>query len=263
MDLKELAQQKKGEKKLRHPWELARLEFIHKKIQKYLSPNCTPIFLDIGCGDTFVAEQLMKRIPNSSFYCIDNAFTEKQLLQYSKLYKNANIKVFSKLEDATAQIDTNISFVLILDVMEHIDNDVDFLVQIEQLEQLNSKSNILITVPAFQSLFTHHDHVLGHFRRYTNRSLEKTTLKSGLKTIEKGYFFSTLLVPRFFIKIKDLLFKSNSKSTSIATWNNGWLITSLFKNILILDFSITSILEKIHIKPFGLSNYIVCRKHVS
>ena len=91
MDLKELIEQKKSKRNSRHPWEQARLEFIYKIVKKHLNHNSTPVFLDIGCGDTFVAEQLIERIPNCTFYCIDNAFTEKQLLYYSKKYKNIKI----------------------------------------------------------------------------------------------------------------------------------------------------------------------------
>lgn len=263
MDLMELTEQKKDKRNSRHPWEQARLEFIYKKVKKYLEPNNTVIFLDIGCGDTFVAEQLIERIPNSHFYCIDTAFTKKQLLHYSKKYENINIMVFNNLNEATLQVESEISFVLILDVIEHVKNDVNFLVQIEQLKQFNSISKILITVPAFQSLFTHHDYLLGHFRRYTNKSLEFVTLKSGLQTIQKGYFFTSLLLPRFILKISELIFKPKSQSTSISKWSKGKLITILYKNILILDFLITSFIEKIHLKPIGLSNYIICKKRVS
>ncbi|PKQ46734.1 class I SAM-dependent methyltransferase [Confluentibacter flavum] len=259
MDLKELSEQKKN-KNSRHPWEQARLEFIHKKIIKCLDLNKALVFLDIGCGDTYVAEQLMVRIPNSTFYCIDNAFTEKQLLFYSKKYKNSKIKVFNNLKEAITQIESEISFILILDVMEHVKYDVEFLVQIEKLDQFNSKSKMLITVPAFQSLFTHHDVILGHYRRYTNRSLENATLKAGLKTVQKGYFFSSLLVPRYILKLRELIFKPKANTTAIASWNKGLPITILYKNILILDFSITTFLEKIHLKPIGLSNYIICKK---
>jgi SAM-dependent methyltransferase len=260
MDLKELTQHKKNKKNSRHPWEQARLEFIHKKVKKYITQNTAPIFLDIGCGDTYVAEQLSKRIPHGVFYCVDTAFTEKQLLDFSKKYNKLQIKVFNNLKQAIAQIESEISFVLILDVLEHVEYDLELLIQIKQIEQFNSKSKMLITVPAFQSLFTHHDHVLGHYRRYSNKSLEAITHKSGLETIQKGYFFSSLLLPRFILKIRDLVVKPKSQSTSVAIWSKGLHITNLYKNILILDFSITSFLEKIHLKPFGLSNYMICKK---
>ncbi|MGM5470817.1 class I SAM-dependent methyltransferase [Flavobacteriaceae bacterium LMO-SS05] len=263
MDLKELTEQNKSPKNSRHPWEQARLEFIHKTVKKHLDHDRDPIFLDIGCGDTYVAEQLLERIPKATFYCVDHAFTEQQLLYYSKKYKNINIKVFNTLKDATAQIESEISFVLILDVMEHVKNDVDFLAQIEQLESFKSKSKLLITVPAFQCLSSHHDQVLGHYRRYTNKTLESVTLKSGFQTLHKGYFFSALLLPRVIIKIKELLIKPKASSTSVAKWTKGRLLTLLYKNILILDFSITTFLEKIRLKPIGLSNYMICKKPVS
>ncbi|HMC02064.1 MAG TPA: hypothetical protein VKN14_13590 [Flavobacteriaceae bacterium] len=261
MDLQELDKQKKNKRYSRHPWEQARLEFIYTKIKTNLKDD-RPVFLDIGCGDTFVAEQLLKKMPNSTFYCIDIAFTDEQLIYYSKKFKNKKIKVFNKLNEAIAQMESNISFVLVLDVIEHIENDLDFLIQIEQIKQLDSKSKIVITVPAFQNLFSHHDYVLGHYRRYNNKTLENITLKCGLQTIQKGYFFSSLLLPRFISKLTELIFKPKTKSTLVARWSKGKLITKVYKNILILDITLTAFLEKIHLKPLGLSNYIICKKHV-
>lgn len=263
MDLKELAESEKDIKNKRHPWEQARVNFVYKKIKKYLDPSSDTIFLDIGCGDTYVAEYLLEKIPSSSFYCVDTAFTTSQLEFYSKKYTNKNIKVFNKIEDAIHKIDSNISFVLLLDVIEHIEQDLSFLKHVNSMTKLTENSKMIITVPAFQSLFTNHDEILGHYRRYTNKSLNLLIEKAGFKAVGIGYFFTSLLLPRFLIKIKEKFNKPKITSTSVSTWNKGNLISCIFKNILIFDFSVTSILEKLNIKLFGLSNYIVCKKHVS
>lgn len=262
MDLTELSEHKKDENYSRHPWEQARLEFVYSQIKKQLYQNNSPVFLDIGCGDTYVAEQLLKKIPHASFYCVDTAFTDKQLQSYSEKYSHKSIQVFNNLDKAMLELNKEISFVLALDVMEHVEDDIAFLNTIYNIKNVTKNTNILLTVPAFQSLFTNHDVVLGHFRRYSNNTLEKVIKEAKLQTVAKGYFFASLLIPRLLIKIRENIFKPTAQNTSVSKWNHGKLITRVYKNILIFDFLATSFLEKWYLKPIGLSNYIVCKKPV-
>jgi SAM-dependent methyltransferase len=55
------------------------------------------------------------------------------------------------------------------DVIEHIENDRSAVAALSELTR--PAGRILITVPALPCLFGHHDVVLGHYRRYTRRSL--------------------------------------------------------------------------------------------
>lgn len=263
MDLKELHEKEKHDNHKRHPWEQARVNFVFKKIKKYLEQSSNIVFLDIGCGDTYVAEYLSEKIPSSSFYCVDNVFSNSQLEYYTNKYANKKIQVFKTIEDAVSQIDSEISFVLMLDVLEHVEKDFDFLKQVHDTKKITENSKLILTVPAFQNLFTSHDSLLGHYRRYTNRSLKQLMQNVGFKTTNIGYFFTALLLPRLLLKLKENYIVPKAESTAISTWSKGNLITSIIKNILIFDFSVTSILEKIGIKIIGLSNYIVCKKRVS
>ncbi|MCX7550562.1 methyltransferase domain-containing protein [Xanthomarina sp. F2636L] len=262
MDLSEFSAHIKNQQYTRHPWEQARLEFVYKLINKHTSKRTNPVFLDIGSGDTFVAENLLKKIPASTFYCVDTAFTEEHIQYYSKKFSHINIQVFNSLETALVHLKSDIDFVLALDVMEHVANDLDFLKDITHSDKVTKKTQIILTVPAFQSLFSHHDVILGHYRRYTNNTLKQVANKAGLEIISIGYFFISLLIPRTLIKLKEKIISPRSKKTSVAEWHRGTFVTSIYKNILIFDFRISFFLEKIHLKPIGLSNYMVCKKSV-
>ncbi|GAA3785566.1 hypothetical protein GCM10022271_17600 [Corallibacter vietnamensis] len=262
MDLTELSEHQKDASLSRHPWEKARLAFVLKKIKKHIPNNDSPVILDIGCGDTFVAEGLHDKMPNAIIFCVDIAFTDDQMLYYSEKYNNKNIYVFNSLENALTKINTDITFVLALDVMEHVENDMAFLRNIISIDLFTKDTQFFITVPAFQRLFTNHDIILGHYRRYNNKTLEKVTTQAGLKTVFKGYFFTSLLLPRFLIKLKEMFIKPKNSTTQVAEWRSSAFVTSVFKNTLIFDFMLSTFLENFHLKPIGLSNYIICKKHV-
>ena len=59
--------------------------------------------------------------------------------------------------------------VFALNVVEHIEDDRKAISNCKKL--LKQGGHLVILVPAFQSLFNHFDTALGHFRRYTARSL--------------------------------------------------------------------------------------------
>lgn len=57
------------------------------------------------------------------------------------------------------------------DVLEHIEDDAAAARHLRGL--LKPGGRLIISVPALQSLFGHHDVLLGHYRRYTKRSLAR------------------------------------------------------------------------------------------
>lgn len=260
MDLVELKATGKIENENRHPWEQARSVFVANQIRKRFKSDEAMTILDIGCGDTYVAETLLKDFPNSKFYCIDIAFTPELMAHYTEKYKDTNIFVYTDMNDAVADIENEISFILLLDVVEHIEEDVSFLKQVHQLNHVTKNTNLFITVPAFQSLFTNHDTLLGHYRRYTNVNLKRTLKTAGFKSDSLGYFFTSLLLPRILEKAKERMFGIKNDSTDLSVWDKGEGVTSMVKNVLVLDTKITAIFEKLGIKIIGLSNYIICKK---
>ena len=86
----------------------------------------------------------------------------------------------------------------IFDVLEHIQDSASFLQEINRV--LKPGSLLFLTVPAHQWLFSNHDIALGHYRRYSNRSLRRELNLAGFKELEVRYFFASLIVPAFFMR---------------------------------------------------------------
>lgn len=81
--------------------------------------------------------------------------------------------------------------VTLLDVLEHLDDDVGGLRELFDL--LRPGGHLLLTVPAYQWLWSDHDVVLHHRRRYTRGTLEPVIRAAGFELVRASYYTSLLL----------------------------------------------------------------------
>jgi SAM-dependent methyltransferase len=93
---------------------------------------------------------------------------------------------------AVAQASPPIQYDLVLstDVLEHIDDDVEAMQQLASL--VRPGGSLFVVVPAGQYLFGNHDRELGHFRRYSLRTLA-ALLPEGMLVRRLRYFGISLI----------------------------------------------------------------------
>jgi SAM-dependent methyltransferase len=82
--------------------------------------------------------------------------------------------------------------VLLLDVIEHVDDDLATLRAART--SVGEGGLLVVTVPAYQWLWSGHDEVLGHRRRYTAAELRAAVERAGFTVLRVSYF-NTLLFP--------------------------------------------------------------------
>lgn len=259
MDLKEY--RIKNSNFVRHPWELARISIIKKLISKHYAGDKANI-LDIGTGDGYALEQIAALFKQYKGFGLDIALTEDELKTINTYFaeKNKNItitntqapiKVFSK--------ENKFDIVCLMDVLEHIKDDSVFLKNSIKDYNLDKNTLFVITVPAFKKAFSNHDRFLGHYRRYTKETLSRTLKENNLEIVDIGYFFFSLLVGRFFIRIIEKIFKTNKEFENTGNWPYGNFAGKLVKKCLMLDFYVAQIIKKIGIKIPGLSVYAIVK----
>ena len=167
---------------------------------------------DIGAGSGVFSKSLLSSFSVKEAYCVDTGYSEEKTVPYQsgKIYY---IRSCSKI---------NSKLVLFMDILEHIEEDSDFLKS--YVNKCQSETYIFITVPAFQFIFSGHDIFLGHFRRYSKKSLLKVIKESNLILLEHCYLFWLLfplvvfsrLINKFFIRYfpKTIKIKSETKHYS-------------------------------------------------
>jgi len=243
MDLKEFNHNQPN----RHPWETARLKALCKILRPHLFNGIR--ILDVGCGDGFISRGLFGHLQSKEITAVDINLSDSQLLEFNNFSSG-----FRYTKELPA--DGTFDIVLLLDVLEHVQDDISFLSEIVN-RYISLGAKVLITVPAFQSLYGHHDVFLGHYRRYRLQELESLGMAGGLKVLSSGYLFATLLIPKYILfKLLD----TGRSADGVGKWHGGRIMTCMFEKILNVDNNILISLSRLGIKLPGLTGWVLCEK---
>jgi SAM-dependent methyltransferase len=82
--------------------------------------------------------------------------------------------------------------VCLFDVLEHVDEEANALAACRRL--LAPGGRLFVTVPAYAWLWSRHDELLGHRRRYTAGRLRRAAEEAGF-AVERLTYFNVLLAP--------------------------------------------------------------------
>ncbi len=249
MDLLEIT-----DNKIKHPWELARKVIVNQLISSVQKENIN--ILDVGSGDAYLADNFTREFPNTQAHCVDTGYTTENVDQIEHNFQNTKLHLYNSLDKVTINA---VNVVTLLDVIEHVPDDVALLNAILEKSYINKNSFFLITVPAYQSLFSRHDELLLHYRRYNLQLLHKTAAATNLKVLDSGYFFATLLIPRILqVLTEKFSSKQDKELGNLGTWKGSPFTTSLIKNVLLMDYRISRLFKFLGIKLPGLSCYMLC-----
>lgn len=256
MDITELIKASKTGFK-RHPWELTRLKMLRFFIGKCPLSKSSAI-LDAGSGDAFLAKSIAERYKQANVYAADINYSS-EILEIITKNKPANLFFFDEIEKVPT--DRPIDLVVMMDILEHLESPGEILQSITNLKSTNPETRFIITVPAFQRLFSEHDTILGHYRRYNLREIKSLLLSANMKILHIGYAFGSLLPVRWvqlFLEKKRTTEKAE-KTTGVTEWKGGRLLTGLIIICLWLEFKISWYLALAGIKLPGLSCYCICQ----
>ena len=168
-----------------HWWYRARRDILSDLIARRIAPPADARILEIGCGTGHNIDML-RRFGRVDAIEVDG--TARQLA--SKRLGHAVMD--APLPELTGVEEQAYDLIAILDVLEHVEADEAALVSMAQ--RLKPGGHILITVPAHPWMWSAHDVVNHHKRRYTRRTLKAVIGKAGLK-LEMMSWFNSLLFP--------------------------------------------------------------------
>ena len=169
----------------RHWWYRARRDILGRLIEARVKPPADARILEIGCG-TGHNLAMLGRFGTIDAVEMDDA---ARAVASERLGRPALMSTLPALEGVERGA---YDLVALLDVLEHVDEDRASLASIA--ERLRPGGRILLTVPAHPWMWSAHDVVNHHKRRYTRRGLRATIEGAGLG-IELLSYFNSLLFP--------------------------------------------------------------------
>lgn len=242
----------------RHPWERARLALATRLIAQHVPLRPGDVVLDIGCGDSFVAESLAKQYPDVNFYAVDSAFTPELMAMFERRLTVPNVSLFASLDAVPAGITA--SLVLLMDVLEHVEDDHGMLRGLRSHPSVTDRTRLLITVPAYPGLFCSHDRFLGHYRRYSAQTFRELMTLSRFAPVVSGHLFASLVPVRLLQVMGERLSRPPDESpTGLATWQGSEWLARWLASALEWDGRAALALLRFGVPVPGLSNVAICR----
>lgn len=169
----------------KHWWFVARRRILARAIARQVRPSADLRILEAGCGTGGNLPMLRKFGHVSAFEMDADA---RRLAK-----ERSGVEVLDgRLPDRVPFAPGSFDLVALLDVLEHVEDDVGSLAAAART--LAPGGRLLLTVPAYQFLWSRHDELHHHKRRYDRQSLLRTLQAAGLEPLHVSYF-NTLLFP--------------------------------------------------------------------
>ena len=232
----------------RHWWFMGRKEVLFCLLDKFNNLGKNPKYLDIGCG----TGAILKKLENYG-QAIGVDISE-EAIEYCRKKGCRDVRKMNEgnLPFLSEEFECLLSF----DVIEHIEYDARELAEYYRI--LKPGGIMILTVPAYMWLWSAHDDINRHRRRYTSKLLKIRLLCAGFK-IERLTYFSTFLFPiivlvRVMVALLDKYFGIRKDGFDFH------IPASFFNRLLTRVFSAESrwLINRDFL--FGSSLLVVCRK---
>jgi SAM-dependent methyltransferase len=228
-----------------HWWFVAR-RAITKHLLNHIKIPRNAKILDLGCGSG--GNLPMLAAYGEVFGCEMN----DKVREYS-IKRNVATVAYGKIPDEIPFADQKFDLIAMFDVLEHIEDDRAALAA--AAGRLEKDGVLLITVPAFQFLFSRHDKLHHHFRRYSKSELKQRITEAGFKIEFLNYWNFFLFPVTLFVRILDL-FGSDDKPAIGTKIPSAPVNNFLIKLVSAERFLIPSVPL-----PFGVSLIMIARKN--
>jgi SAM-dependent methyltransferase len=227
-----------------HWWFLSRRAIIRSLLQRIKLPSNAKI-LDAGCGSGGNLPMLSR---------LGNVYAFEL---HDGMRAHAEARGIGQVEAGKLPADipfkgTNFDLITLFDVLEHVEDDRGSLSELT--DRLNPGGILCLTVPAFPFLFSRHDHLHHHFRRYRRTELLRKIEANGLEVIEDDYWNFFLFPVAMVVRLFECF--NMPKDHTLGTKKPSPLLNRLLAELVSSDRFLIP-----HIRlPFGLSIVLLARK---
>jgi SAM-dependent methyltransferase len=202
-----------------HWWYRGRRRIIRAELDKLALPAGARV-LDAGCGSGRTLQELLRY--DGELYGIE---FDPDAAEIARERSVAEIRI-GRIEELPWE-DGFFDLITCLDVIEHTPDDRSALRELRRA--CKPGGHLLMTVPAYRALWSLHDIVNHHYRRYERRTLRPVAVETGWRVCRMTSFNSLLLAPAAAVRLtqRRRLRESDPEFTSELhlgpTWINSML----------------------------------------
>jgi SAM-dependent methyltransferase len=229
-----------------HWWFIGRRDIIYKLIKDYQRDI---EILEIGCS----GGPLIRFLKEHGFRRLQGIDIDKKAIEICKQKGITDVSVADAKK--TGFKDQQFTIIIASDILEHIRDEDKALLEWHRI--LKPSGKLFIFAPAYDFLWSRHDEVNHHYRRYSKSKLIKTLGKNGFKTERVSYWNSSLFLPVCLFRLFHR-FLSNNKRGSVEQLCK--INTFMNKTLgYILRFENKLLSGRINF-PLGVSIFAISRK---
>ena len=232
-----------------HWWFKVRSEIIINHCTQLLQGVKNPKILNIGVATGYLSEKLM------ALGEVESIEFDQTCYEFTK-----NLNKIKIVQGSILQLpfeDNVFDLVCAFDVIEHVNDDQKAIFEMNRVSRTAGK--LIVTVPAFRSLWSSHDEINHHFRRYTQKQLISLVGEDNI--VFCSYFNSILFIPVYLLKKIQNLISVFHKSGKPKNSNFDVIRSSLVNQVLEKIFRLEiNPLKKQNTFPFGISLICSSRK---
>jgi SAM-dependent methyltransferase len=174
----------------RHWWYRGRRRVLRAVLDRLALPPAASV-LDAGCGSGRTLDELRRYGETHGL--------ELNPLGVAAARSRGHHDVREGPLEAIPFEDSSFDLVTCLDVIEHTDDDV---VSLRELRRVTRPGGwLVVTVPAHPALWSRHDEVNRHRRRYTRRTLRRAAEAAGWRVVRRTGFNVVYLVPAALVRL--------------------------------------------------------------
>lgn len=228
-----------------HWWFVGRQKIIAQLLQDKTISRPIRNALDIGCGTGFCTSLVIPMADSVS--CVEMADEMIEVLE-----KNGQLRIVQG-EWPDVALDQTFSLVTMFDSLEHIKDDRAALKKVESV--LEPGGVLLLTVPAYSFLWSEHDDISHHYRRYTKEQMRAAISGStGLTILRLTYFSTFFFVPIVLFRLIKNAFGLHTKVSDVLT------MPKMLNGAMSWLFALERIPLRWFNFPFGISLACIAQK---
>jgi len=190
----------------RHWWYQGRRRVLEQAIARLGLPAQARI-LDAGCGS---GRNMVELAHHGIVTGVELSGTSVRLARERETGEVLEGSVMDTPFD-----DGSFDLTVSLDVIEHLEDDVGALHELRRVTKPGGA--LLVTVPAYQWLWSGHDEINHHHRRYNRRTLLAAAREAGWQ-LESSTHFNFLLLPVAILLRGLERFKPSTTKSSLDLW---------------------------------------------